>query len=195
MVNRGDAVNSDEWRQLPEEQQMAWRVPISALLNLTDLRRAQPVITVAEYLRLHNLPEDLELSDGRWDTQKYHRNSSVFDPQGDPPSLHTIENWWYDPLGLNRVDRLSEEMKSRGNWYSLLGNPQRDESGGWPSPVKTDVYVALEEFLSGRQYALEFERARQILQSHGIDHVNSDEDLVQFLNDQGWEVLYTFEGA
>lgn len=195
MVNRGDAINSDEWRQLPEEQQMGWRVPMSVMLNLTLLRRSQPVITVAEYLRLHDLSEDLELSNGQWDTQKYHQNPSVYDTQGNPPSLHTIENWWYDPQNLNRVDRLPDEMKLRGQWDALLGDPGRDEQGSWPSPSKTNAYQALEQALSGRQYVLDFDKARQVLQSSGIGGVTSDEGLVQVLNDNGWEVLYTFDGA
>ena len=195
MINRGDAINSNEWRELPEEQQMGWRVPMSVMLNLTHLRRSQPVVTVAEYLRLHDLSPDIELSNGQWDTQKYHQNPSVYDTQGNPPSLHIIENGWYDPQGLNRVDRLPEEMKSRGQWDSLLGDPARDEDSGWPSPPKTDAYLALERSLSGRQYVLPFDRAREILRSNGIRGVTSDEGLIQVLNDNGWEVLYTFDGA
>lgn len=45
-------------------EQLAWRVPITVRLNMTLLRSTQPVITVAEYLRLHNIPE--EASDGGW---------------------------------------------------------------------------------------------------------------------------------
>lgn len=195
MVDRGDAIHSDEWRELPKDQQMGWRVPMSVMLNLTHLRRSQPVITVAEYLRLHDLSPDLELGDGQWDTQNYHQNPSVNDTQGNPPSLHIIENWWYDPQGLNRVDRLPEEMKSRGHWDSLLGNPARDEHSGWPSPSKTDAYLALEQALPERQRVLDFDRARWILENNGIQGVASDEGLIQVLNDNGWEVLYTFEGA
>jgi len=55
MVNRGDAVGSDDWRELPIEQQMAFRIPISTMINLPHLRAHQPVITVSEYLRLHGL--------------------------------------------------------------------------------------------------------------------------------------------
>lgn len=195
MINRGDAINSDEWRQLPEEQQMGWKVPMSVMLNLTHLRSSQPVVTVAEYLRLHGLSPDLELSNGQWDTQKYHQNPSVYDAQGKPPSLHIIENEWYDPQGLNRVDRLPDEMKSRGQWDSLLGDPARDQHSGWPTPSKTNAYLALEQALSGRQHVLDFDRARTILQNSGIRGVISDEGLTQVLNDNGWEVLYTFDGA
>ncbi|KIJ63298.1 hypothetical protein HYDPIDRAFT_29556 [Hydnomerulius pinastri MD-312] len=194
MVNRGDAVSSDEWRQLPEEQQMAWRVPMSVMLNMTHLRRSQPVITVAEYLRLHNLPEDLELSTGQWDKEKYHQSPSAFNLHGKPPSIHVVENWWYDPQGLNRVDSIPEEMKARG-WDTRLGDRGKDENGGWKSLTKTKAYHVLEAALSGRQYVLGWDQARQILQSNGIGGVTSDEGLTQVLNDNGWEVLYTFDGA
>ncbi|KAG9318217.1 hypothetical protein JVU11DRAFT_297 [Chiua virens] len=186
MINRGDVINSDEWRQLPEEQQMGWRVPMSVMLNLTHLRRFHPVVTVAQYLRLHDLSEDLELSNGQWDTEKYHQNPSVFDTHGSPPSLFTIENWWYDPQGLNRVDRLPEEMKHRGQW--------NDETG-WPSPSKSNVYLALELSLTEGQRVLNFDRARETLLNQGVRGITSDNDLTRVLNDNGWEVLYTFEGA
>ncbi|KAF9228706.1 hypothetical protein BS17DRAFT_772382 [Gyrodon lividus] len=195
MLNRGDAINSDEWRQLPEEQQMGWRVPISVMFNMTHLRRFQPVITVTEFLRLHNLPEDLELSTGQWDTEKYHQNPNAFDSHGKPPTLHIIENWWYDPQNLNRVDIVPEEMKLRGNWDSHLGDRGRDEDGGWPSPLKSRPHQILEQSLSGRQYVLGWDQARRILRDHGIRGVTSDEGLTQVLNDNGWEVLYTFDGA
>lgn len=193
MVNRGDALNSDEWRQLPEDQQMGWRVPVSTMLNLTHLRRFQPVITVAEYLRLHDLSPDLEVSDGQWDMQKYHQNPSVYDTH--PPNLRIIDNSWYDPQGLNRVDVLPEEMKLRGQWDSLLGDPGMDQTGGWPNPIKTNAYTVLERSLVGRQHVLNFDTARQLLQSSGVRGLDSDEKFIQFLRDNGWEVLYTFDGA
>jgi hypothetical protein len=174
---------------------MGWRVPISVMLNMTHLRRFQPVITVAEYLRLHDLPEDLELSTGQWDTQKYHQNPNAFDSQGTPPNLHIIENWWYDPQGLNRVEMLPEEMRLRGKWDPRLGDRGRDENGGWPSPSNTGAYQILKQTLSGRQHVLGWDQARKILQDHGIRGVTSDEGLTQVLNDNGWEVLYTFDGA
>lgn len=195
MVNRGDAVNSDEWRELPEDKQMAWKVPISDMLNLSHLRRTQSVITVADYLRLHNLPEDLELSTGQWDAAKYHQNPSVFDSHGKPPSLHVIENQWYDPLRLNRVDRIPEEMKERGKWNPRLGDKAQDQYGGWKTPSRTKAYHVLELMLAGRQFVLGWDQARAILESSGIGGVSTDEGLTEILLSNGWEVLYTFDGA
>lgn len=195
MVNRGDAVNSDEWRELPEEKQMAWKVPMSEMLNLTHLRRTQSVITVAEYLRLHNISEDLETSTGQWDSERYHQNSSAFSSQGKAPSLHVIENHWYDPPGLNRVDNIPDDMKERGQWDPRLGNMQEDQFGRWKTPSRTKAYHVLEVMLSGRQHVLDWERARAILQANDISGVSTDEGLTDVLLSNGWEVLYTFDGA
>ena len=38
MVNKADAIGWDEWRELPYEQQMAFRIPISLVLDLPRLR-------------------------------------------------------------------------------------------------------------------------------------------------------------
>ncbi|KIK18769.1 hypothetical protein PISMIDRAFT_683952, partial [Pisolithus microcarpus 441] len=195
MVNRGDAVNSDEWRELPEDKQMAWKVPMSQMLNLTHLRRTHSVITVAEYLRLHDLPEDLELSTGEWNIARYHQNPSVFNRHGKPPSLHVIENQWYDPPRLNRVDRIPEDMKERGKWDPLLGDRTQDQYGGWKTPSRTEVYHVLEAALAGRQFALGWDKARGILESNGIRGVSTDEGLTEVLLSNSWEVLYTFDGA
>ena len=53
MVNMGDAIHSEDWRGLPIEEQMGFRIPISIVVNMTNLRHRQPIITASEYLRLH----------------------------------------------------------------------------------------------------------------------------------------------
>ncbi|KAI0308457.1 hypothetical protein OF83DRAFT_1180803, partial [Amylostereum chailletii] len=42
MVNKGDAIGWEEWRTLPIEQQMGWRLPMSLMLNLTHIREKHP---------------------------------------------------------------------------------------------------------------------------------------------------------
>lgn len=64
MLNKGDAIGSNEWRELPIEQQMGFRIPISVMVNMTHLRNRQPVITVSEYLRLHGQNSEIESSNG-----------------------------------------------------------------------------------------------------------------------------------
>jgi hypothetical protein len=196
MVNRGDAVNSDEWRYLPIDSQMAWRLPISVMLNMTLLRNAQPVITVSEYLRLHNIPEDTELSDGHWERQKYHTNPFIFDKTNSIPSLHVIENQWFDPPNINRVDVLPEDMRKRGGWSAEGGDLSKDEVGSWGETLKTALNSALEGAFPGRPRVLGWERAREVLEQQGhASDVRTDEGMERILNENGWEVLYTYNGA
>ena len=61
MVNRGDAVGSDEWRELPIEKQMAFRLPISIVVDLPHLRARYPVMTVSKYLHLHGMDPETEV--------------------------------------------------------------------------------------------------------------------------------------
>ncbi|KAH7928205.1 hypothetical protein BV22DRAFT_225426 [Leucogyrophana mollusca] len=198
MVNRGDAVNSDEWRLLPEEKQMAWRIPMTVMVNITHLRRTQPVLLVSEYLRLHNLSADLEASTGLWETERYHQHPSVFESDARKrPSLVVIDNSWYDPRGVNRVDFIPEDMKKRGDWNAAGGEKSRGEYGTWNKGDKSAIYRNLESGLpqSGRQYVLGWDQARSILQAHGIGGISSDEGLEMVLRDNGWEPLYTYDGA
>jgi hypothetical protein len=53
MVNKGDAIGWEEWRKLPYEQQMGFRIPITLMFDLPRLRARYPIITASEYLRLH----------------------------------------------------------------------------------------------------------------------------------------------
>ena len=102
MVDKGDAVGSDEWRELPIEEQMGFRIPISVIVNMTHLRNRQPVITASEYLRLHGQDPETESSSGSWARQSY---SNVFEKNKTrTTSLFIIENHWYEPAGTTRVD-------------------------------------------------------------------------------------------
>jgi hypothetical protein len=194
MVNHGDAVGVDDWRKLPIDEQMAWRIPISVMLNMTLLRRTQPVITVSEYLRLHNISEETETSNAHWDWHRYHLNPNIF--TGRIPSLHVIENLWYDPWSMNRVDVIPEDMKKRGGWSYEAGDALRGENGGWMNTSKTSVYLALEAALPDRPRVLAWHRAHEVLQEGGhIWEAQTDERMEKFLNENGWEVLYTYNGA
>lgn len=187
MVNHGDAVQSNEWRHLSIEEQLSWRVPISNMLNLTLLRATQPVITIAEYLQLHNIPLDAEAWDGKWDPSAYHLNRGKFTDK--IPSVHVLKNSDYDPLKVNRVDSIPFPMKQRGAWVR--------GSGEWPKNIKkSKVYIALEAALPEKPYVLSWELARAILEH--MDHhqeIESDQSMEVFLNENGWEVLYTYNGA
>lgn len=196
MVNHGDAVHSDEWRNLPIDEQMSWRLPISAMLNMTLLRKTQPVITVSEFLRLHDLPESVEASDGHWDRLRYHVNPYIFENTSRTPSLHVIENGWYDPREVNRVDMIPEDMKRRGRWSADGGDVSKGEVGGWRDMPKTSLYSALEATLPDRPKVLQWDRARQVLRERGYtQETETDAGMQRVLNENGWEVVYTYNGA
>jgi hypothetical protein len=196
MVNHGEAVNTDEWRNLPIDEQMSWRIPISVMLNMSLLRSTQPVITVSEYLRLHNISEEAEQSNGHWGHHNYHLNDNTLGNTGRWPTLHVIENEWYDPPGVNRIDVIPEDMKKRGGWSVEAEHVQKGEKGRWTDTSKTAVYLALEAALPNRPLVLEWGRARQVLQKEGLERAaRTDEGMERILNKNGWEVLYTYNGA
>lgn len=190
MVNHGDAVHSDEWRHLPIDEQMSWRIPISLMLNMTLLRNTQSVVTVAEYLRLHGIDENREASDGRWDRVGYHSGNG----SAGGPTLHVIENGKYDPREVNRVDTIPDDMKQRGGWIP----PSSSSSGyaSWGQTRKTVVYATLEGALPDRPKVLPWDRAREVLTTGGFINGNSrDEEVERVLKENGWEVLFTYDGA
>jgi hypothetical protein len=199
MVNRGDAVGSEEWRELPIEQQMAFRIPISAVVNMPNLRSRQPVITVSEYLRLHGQDPESESSNGHWFRQWYHTHPNVFEAnKTKTPSLFIIENHWYDPTGTTRVDYIPETMKRRGNLDPQPGlDNHHDSAEYWPTVEPTELSINLSEtMVSHDGSSLDWDTAKSVLvdASDLIGDVNLDDDEVveSLLNVHGWEVLHTF---
>ncbi|KAH7921544.1 hypothetical protein BV22DRAFT_1019154 [Leucogyrophana mollusca] len=196
MVNRGDATGSDEWRNLPIEAQMAWRIPISLMFNMTHVRRTHSVITVSDFLRLHNISDALETSDGHFDTDTYLNGANIFEMEEKRPSLHTIENTWYDPGGVVRVDSLSADMKLRGGWSSKGGDSSRDMPGSWGDIERSPLYVKLEEKLEGNNMIVDWNTVRDVAKSEGYSSDSStDDEVEQVVRDNGWAVLYTYDGA
>jgi hypothetical protein len=198
MVNRGDAVGSDEWRELPIEKQMAFRIPISIMIDLPHLRAQHPVITVSEYLRLHGLDPEAESSRGHWERESYHASPNVFEfNKTKTPSLFVVENHWYDPPGSTRVDFIPQEMKERGNWERYSPSQSQETSGYWPFVVPTDVSRRLG---NGDPGVLDWDAAKRVL-SRLSDKLEPEVDLSDdkavedTLNVNGWEVLHTFFSA
>ncbi|EIW85491.1 hypothetical protein CONPUDRAFT_80065 [Coniophora puteana RWD-64-598 SS2] len=194
MVNRGDAVGSDEWRDLPPDEQMAWRIPLGTMLDLRKLRQNHPVILLADYLRLHGLAPSLERSNGQWDEREYLAGANVF--TGETPGMRAVENAWYDPRGVNRVDRLPAEMRERGGWDEGRVDVERERYGDW-SVEHDGIHNILVHQLpkEGRSYVLEFSKAREVLQGYAVAGVETDEGLTRVLQKNGWEALYTYDGA
>ena len=194
MVNKGDAVGWEEWRKLPIEQQMGFRIPISVIVNMTNLRNRQPVITSSEYLRLHGQDPESESSSGFWPRQSYHTHANIFEAnKTKTPSLFIIENHWYDPEGTTRVDYIPEAMKMRGNLSEHTGLDNYDAGAEyWPTMEPTELSRDL--LLHGS--SLDWNTAKDALVNlpglTGDVNLDDDEVVEELLNAHGWEVLHTF---
>ena len=144
------------------------------MLDIDAFRKHVPVVTVAEYLQLHGLPETLETDDGRWDLEAYHFNCSIT-----PPSLAVIPNYDYDRdlHGIARVDRLPGQ---------LIEAPHKG------SPEWT-VYRGLLGLL-GRQITLDAELARPFLRQHTDEDWQSASEMGEIASKYGFAVVYTYNG-
>ncbi|KDQ16760.1 hypothetical protein BOTBODRAFT_106823 [Botryobasidium botryosum FD-172 SS1] len=165
MVNRGDAIGWAEWRELPIEQQMGWRIPMEIMLDIPHLRKTHSVILVSEYLKLHDLDPEIEWSNGAWNRDRY--------SEGTPKrTVRVIPNDAYDPSTILRVDEL-KNLPAAGHRDGL-------------------VYTTLMNAMGTDQNVLEWEVARALLLAWDVD---TDEKLESLLNEHGWVVLHTFKGA
>jgi len=182
MINKGDATGLDEWRSLPIEQQMGFRIPISVMLDLRRLRARHPVVTASEYLRLHGQAPEIESTSGYWPRGLYHTRPNIFESdQTKTPSLFVIENHWYDPQGTTRVDYIPEEMKSRRDLT-------REEE---PTEISKLLWDEADQW----SVIADWEPAKDALKLSGlVPEVDLDDDVVfeGILNANAWEVLYTF---
>lgn len=206
MMNKGDAVGWNDWRGLPIEQQMGWKIPISMMINITQLRRFQPVITTTEYLQYAGLPSTLETASGYWDRTGYHQSLDPSNSRGDrtvgKPTLFVIENAWYDPEGVTRVDMVPDAAKDRGGW--IAGNMSTVRASHWESRDNDTAQLLLKSLLLDKN-VVEWDEARSAVRDLAIQipeaigasslDLESDEFIEEILNRNGWEVLYTFQGA
>ncbi|KAK0195014.1 hypothetical protein F5146DRAFT_922886 [Armillaria mellea] len=167
-VNRGDALGSDEWRELPVEEQMGWVLPINLMINITHLRESHPVITVSDYLRLHGINPTAESSDGQWQRDRYHASNVKNFFTGKTPELYVIQNEWYDQE-IVRVDKIPEEIKAR---------KQEDEAHRVHATFEGDLPTNV---------ALDWDRTQEIL------NLWDDRELEKVMVQNGWEVLHTFK--
>jgi hypothetical protein len=183
MVNKGDAMDLDEWRELPVEEQMGFQIPISIMMDLPRLRERGPVITASEYLRLHGQDPEVESTNGFWPRELYHSQANVFESnRTKTPSLFVIENHWYDPPGTVRVNYIPQEMKARGN---LNHDKRHSEISNlfWRIDGFDGVLAGWEPVINALRHSV-------------LEPDLDDDDVVErILNDNGWEVLHTFAHA
>ncbi|KAH9051188.1 hypothetical protein EDB83DRAFT_2226273, partial [Lactarius deliciosus] len=197
MVNMDGATGLDQWRVLPADQQLGFRIPISVIVNMTHLRNRQPVITASEYLRLHGQDPESESSSGHWPRQSYHTHPNVFETNKTrTPSLFVIENDWYEPGGSIRVDYIPEAMKK------LERHPGPGNYDGstkyWPPLAPTELSSDLAETLRWQNSAIAWYIAKHIVKSSDQGKgVNPDDDgeMEDLLNAHGFEVLHTFQNV
>ncbi|KZT53847.1 hypothetical protein CALCODRAFT_519775 [Calocera cornea HHB12733] len=116
-VNRAES-GSEEWRNLPAEDQDGWRIPIQLMFDLRSPAPADPdqdqdqgqgqgqeryaVITTAQFLLMHGLSAALETPNGQWDSAAYLARA----PGAEQLTLHRIDPGQYQPQGHTVVDRL-----------------------------------------------------------------------------------------
>ncbi|KAF8329077.1 uncharacterized protein EI90DRAFT_2924656 [Cantharellus anzutake] len=175
MVNRGDAIGSDEWRQLPIEEQMGWRMPVGVMVDLTHLRRLHPVITTSEFLQLHGLNNSLEQTDGTF------RETAYLGASIAPPfTISIIPNGEFDhgPHGeVVRVDRLAPLPP------------------GVPTNTTRITAVLLQRLEHDAWHTLDFEEVKRILKEAGLRVWEGEDELEHLLEAEGWVLLYTFGGC
>ena len=189
MVNKNDAIGWEQWRELPYEQQMGFRIPISVMIDLPRLRERHPVITTLEYLRLHGQDPESESSSGYWPRESYISHPNVFETnRTKTPTQFIIENQWYDPQGINRVDHIPESMKNRGKWEHHFGPEIGETAGFWPEEEPTDISICLTSALLEGKPVLSWEIAKRCVSASQ----NNDEVVEDLLKANGWEVLHTF---
>jgi len=201
MVNKGDAIGLEEWRNLPYEQQMGFRIPISVMIDLPRLRERHPVITTLEYLRLHGQDPESESSSGYWYRDAYLGHPSVFETNKTKTlTLFVIENHWYDPSGTNRVDYIPESMKNRGKWERHPGPEIGETAGSWPHEEPTGISIRLTSALpeDTSNSFISWDAAKTALRESQLEpevDLDNDEVVEEILNDNGWEVLHTFDSV
>jgi hypothetical protein len=196
MVNKNDATGLNEWRILPYEQQMGFRIPISVMIDLPRLRERHLVITASEYLRLHGQDPESESGSGYWYRESYISHPNVFETNKTKmPTQFVIENHWYDPHGTNRVDYIPESMRNRGKWEHHFGPEIGETAGYWPDEEPTNISIRLTSAIPRNKFVINWETAKRSLRESKIGpemDLDNDEAVEDVLKANGWEVLHTF---
>ncbi|KAI0029476.1 hypothetical protein K488DRAFT_56240 [Vararia minispora EC-137] len=176
MVSMGTALGMPHWNKVD-----AWRIPLPLMLNITRMRAAHPVILVADYLRLHDLPADFEAGNGEWDRVRYPAET-----------LFVVENEAYDPRGTVRVDSLPDEVKARGNWTLNA----KGVGGAWMHAEESAVSRHLRHYVRPSTSTADYDIARNILKrtefAEQYDLLSAD-GFAACLHENGWEILHTFD--
>jgi len=178
MVNRGDAMGSDQWRLLSWEEQMGWKVPMEKMIDMQGLRDAHAVVTMSEYLSLRSLPPNLEQGNGQWSDDIYQVQS------------RSIPNSEWDPPEVIRVDQ------ERPPFVLDETEPRTVRAFQAREAVKTMVEDLMENKSENRlhQKLLDWDEVLETMQNMQVD-MNDDDDIELFLRAADFEVLHTYRGV
>jgi hypothetical protein len=91
-------------------------------------------------------------------------------------------------------------MKSRGKWerYPESDTEEHENAGFWPPEDPTDVSDLLTTALSEDKSVLDWGVVKSILREYTVgleEGLHDDRVIERVLNDNGWEVLYTFDNV
>ncbi|KAG8846768.1 hypothetical protein FRB96_001793 [Tulasnella sp. 330] len=185
MVNRGDAIGWGEWRDLPMEKQMGWRVPMSMMLDLPHLRSQYNVILVDEYLRFHNMDTGKEWSNGAW-----HRNDYLAPNM----TIFVVKNEEYDPEGMVRVDSRNAMFMAHKHHHDHSHEHNAAERRTMPeAPGKGQFQNQLKAML-GDELVMDWNKA-QVAVADFVNNTRNTEEIEELLWANGWATLHTFSGA
>ncbi|KAG9043074.1 hypothetical protein FS837_010058 [Tulasnella sp. UAMH 9824] len=180
MVNRGKAVHSNAWDNLPAYQQIAYRIPIEIMLDIPHLRKVgHPVVLTSQFLRLSGINDpDLETtaSDGHFEREKYLGARK----DGSKMTLFEVKLDDYDPKRVVRVDRSKALTEKFGRFAH--GDVGIASMKLWEKVVAKEDHTMIK-----------WEDARDAVKEHMRDPLD-DEELERVLGEMGWIVVHTWDG-
>lgn len=193
MINKNDAILTDQWRDLPMDQQMFWYLPLELMIDIPRLRARYPLLLTSEYLLLQGLDPEQESTRGWWDRSYYHSGL-------DQPDLYVIPNKAYEPEGVVRVDTLISRpliVSGGGNTTNStdLSNSTKYANGTEAMVLKLSKVLdstLVSYCKEKKEWALSWTEAT-VLMSDVMTVL--DDDFAEYAFEKaGWVVLHTFEG-
>lgn len=85
------------------------------MINIPVIRKTRPIMTVADYLLVHDIDPSVEDVRGQWQRNGYHTTGA---------QLHVIPNGEYDST-VARVDRLPTELHLPTEQEKRVGDAKR----------------------------------------------------------------------
>jgi hypothetical protein len=165
------------------------------MIDISLIRRHRPIVTVADYLLLPDLPISLEHPKGEWDRLGYHNTGAT---------LHVFPNNDYDAAVL-RVDALPVTASTAlANLQKMQKEkPGHEAEGGWTDAQKElsrkarELFAKLKdekEVWGGQKHYLDWEEVKKELGAGGWIG-ETDDELMKKLEEVGVYPLHTFRGS